>query len=57
MDLFWTIVIAFGFFIFGFIATLMAAQNEKDGLMHKAIVSGLLSSILYFLIVDIYDKL
>tara|TARA_B110000238_G_C15958468_1_gene366335 strand:+ start:506 stop:679 length:174 start_codon:yes stop_codon:yes gene_type:complete len=57
MDLFWVIVIAFGFFIFGFLATLMAADNESDGLLHRAIVSGLLSSILYFLIIDIYDKL
>ena len=56
MDLFWIIVIACGFFIFGFIATLMAVDND-DGLMHRAVVSGLLSSFLFFLIIDIYDKL
>ena len=56
MDLFWTIVIAFGFFIFGFLATFIAVDNE-DGLRQRAIVSGLLSSFLFFLIIDIYDKL
>ena len=57
MDLFWIIVLAFGFFIFGLLATLMAAENESDGLMQRAIVSGLLSSILFFLVVDIFEKL
>jgi hypothetical protein len=56
MDLFWIIVIAFGFFIFGFLTTLIAVDND-DGLMQRAIVSGLLSSFLFFLIIDIYDKL
>ena len=56
MDLFWTIVIAFGFFIFGFLATFIAVDNE-GGLRQRAIVSGLLSSFLFFLIVDIYDKI
>ena len=56
MDLFWTTVIAFGFFIFGFLATFIAVYNE-DGLRQRAIVSGLLSSFLFFLIMDIYDKI
>ena len=56
MDIFWIIVIAFGFFIFGFLATFIAVDNE-DGLRQRAIVSGLLSSFLFFLIMDIYDKI
>ena len=56
MDLFWTIVIAFGFFIFGFLATFIAVDNQ-DGLRQRAIVSGLLSSFLFFLIMDIYEKI
>ena len=56
MDLFWTTVIAFGFFIFGFLATFIAVDNQ-DGLRQRAIVSGLLSSFLFFLIMDIYDKI
>tara|TARA_B110000240_G_C13243860_1_gene344426 strand:- start:330 stop:500 length:171 start_codon:yes stop_codon:yes gene_type:complete len=56
MDLFWIIVSACGFFIFGFLATLMAVDNE-DGIMQRAVVSGLLSSILFFFIMDIYDKI
>ena len=56
MDLFWTTVIAFGFFIFGFLATFIAVDN-KDGLSQRAIITGLLSSFLFFLIIDIYDKI
>ena len=56
MDLFWITVIAFGFFIFGFLVTFIAVDNE-DGLGQRAIVTGLLSSFLFFLIMDIYDKI
>ena len=50
------IIIASGFFIFGFIATLLAVDNY-DGLRQRAVVAGLLSSILFFLIMDISEKL
>ena len=56
MNLFLTIVIAFGFFIFGFLVTFIAVDNE-DGLSQRAVVTGLLSSFLFFLIMDIYDKI
>ena len=56
MDLFWIIVSACGFFIFGFLVTFIAVDNE-DGLSQRAIVTGLLSSFLFFLIMDIYDKI
>ncbi|MBT3938275.1 MAG: hypothetical protein HOF44_01045 [Pelagibacterales bacterium] len=45
--------IALGFFIFGFLTMLIVADNE-DGFMQRAIVSGLLSSILFFVIIEIY---
>jgi hypothetical protein len=56
MDTLLIIVIACGFFIFGFLSTLMAVDNY-DGLRQRAVVAGLLSSILFFLIMDIFDKL
>ena len=56
MDTLWIIIIACGFFVFGFLATLMAVDNY-DGLRQRAIVAGLLSSILFFLIMDIFNKL
>ena len=51
------ISIAFGFFIFGFLAMLIVVDYENNGLMQIAIVSGLLSSILFFVIIDIYTLL
>ena len=56
MDTLWIMIIACGFFVFGFLATLMAVDNY-NGLKSRAVVAGLLSSILFFLIMDIYDKL
>jgi len=56
MNSFLIIFFAFGFFIFGFLSMLIAADTE-DGFMQRAIVSGLLSSILFFIIMDIYIKL
>jgi hypothetical protein len=53
MNLFLTIFFALGFFIFGFVSMLLVADTE-DGFIQRAIVSGLLSSILYFVIMDLY---
>ena len=56
MDTLWIMIIACGFFAFGFLATLMAVDNY-NGLRQRAVVAGLLSSILFFLIMDVFDKL
>ena len=49
--------LAIGFFIFGYPSMLIVADSENDGSMQRAIVSGLLSSILFFVIMDIYNFL
>ena len=56
MDILFILLISCGFFIFGFLTTLIAVDND-DGLIQRAVVAGLLSSILFFFIMDIYDKL
>ena len=56
MESIWIIIVACGFFVFGFLATLMAVDNY-NGLRQRAVVAGLLSSILFFLIMDIFDRL
>jgi hypothetical protein len=53
MSSFLIIFIALGFFVFGFLTMLIVVDNE-DGFMQRAIVSGLLSSILFFVIIEIY---
>jgi hypothetical protein len=53
MNSFLIIFIALGFFIFGFLTMLIVADNE-DGFMQRAIVSGLLSSTLFFVIIEVY---
>ena len=55
MSLFLTIVLAFGFFIFGYFSMLVVADAENGLTQQIAIVSGLLSSTLFFVILDIYN--
>ena len=54
MSLFLTILLAIGFFIFGYFSMLIVADAENDVTQQIAIVSGLLSSTLFFVIMDIY---
>ena len=57
MNLFLMIFLALGFFIFSFLAMLIVADSENNGLMQRSIISGLLSSILFFVIIDVYTLL
>ena len=54
MSIFLTIVLAIGFFIFGYFSMLIVADTENEVTQQIAIVSGLLSSTLFFVILDIY---
>ena len=54
MSLFLTIFLAVGFFVFGYISMLIVADAKSGVTQQIAIVSGLLSSTLFFVIMDIY---
>ena len=55
MSLFLTIFLAAGFFVFGYFSMLIVADAENEVSQQIAIVSGLLSSTLFFVILDIYN--
>ena len=57
MSLFLTIFLAVGFFTFGYFSMLIVADAENEVTQQIAIVSGLLSSTLFFVILDIYNFL